>query len=182
MTAAWRSNVAKMRTRRWRSDGGGRDGSARRGRPERPRPPHRPQAFGAERAQREQGEIVARLDRLEALVSAISEHLGIEAPASQQGRAVRRGSRPGTGPVPARAQDHTVVKTVARRVLGRLKLYHAERGYGFLVSPDVPGDVFFHRSDCRTDPDSLGSSTALTFDFVEMANGQSKAVNVGPKT
>ena len=182
MTAAWRSKVAKMRTRRWRGDRAGTKRPARGGRTEDARPSHRPQAFGAERAQREQGEIVARLERLEALVSAITEHLGIEGPASRQGRVVRRGARPGAGPAPARPEDHTVVKTVARRVPGRLKLYHAERGYGFLVSPDVPGDVFFHRSDCRTDPDSLGPSTALTFDLVEMANGQSKAVNVGPKT
>jgi cold shock CspA family protein len=63
-----------------------------------------------------------------------------------------------------------------------MKLYHAERGYGFLVGPDVPGDVFFHRSDCRVDPASLEPSSAVTFDLVEMANGQTKAVNVGPKT
>ncbi len=181
MTGAWRRNVRKMRPRRWRDDGGRTDGPTRGGRSEGARPPHRPRAFAAERAP-ELGEIVARLERLEALVGAIAEHLGIEAPASRQGRVVRRGARPGAGPAPARPEDHAVVKTVARRLPGRLKVYHAERGYGFLVSPDAPGDVFFHRSDCRTDPETLGPSSVLTFDLVEMANGQSKAVNVGPKT
>lgn len=184
MTATWRSNVAKMRPRRWRGDAGRTNGSARGGRTTSARPARRPRAFGAERAQPEQGEIIARLERLEALVAAIAEHLGIEPPSSRQGRAGRGGPRPGPAPapVPARPEDHAVVKTVARRLSGRLKLYHAERGYGFLVTPDAPGDVFFHRSDCRIDPASLEASSPVTFDLVEMANGQSKAVNVGPKT
>lgn len=180
--APWRSNVAKMRPRRWRGGGGRTNGSGRGGRTESTRPPRRPRAFGAERAGAEQGEIIARLERLEALVEVIAEHLGIEPPASRQGRAGRAHPRPKPAPAPARPEDHTVVKTVARRLSGRLKLYHAERGYGFLVSTDVPGDVFFHRSDCRIDPDSLEASSPVTFDLVEMANGQSKAINVGAKT
>ena len=75
-----------------------------------------------------------------------------------------------------------MVKTLARRLSGRVKLYHQDRGYGFVVSPDVPGDIFFHRSDSRVDPASLEPSAAVTFDLAEMANGQSKAINVVPKT
>ncbi len=183
MTAAWRSNVAKMRPRRWRGDRGGTNGSARGERTERTRPPRRPRAFGAERAGAgtEQGEIIARLERLEALIAAIAAHLHIERPGSQQSRAWRSGPRPAAAQAPAGPDHHAVVKTVARRVSGRLKLYHAERGYGFVVSPDAPGDVFFHRTDCRVDPASLEPSAAVIFDVVEMANGQSKAVNLTPR-
>lgn len=115
-------------------------------------------------------------------MAAIAAHLRIEPSATRQGRAWRGGTRPGTAPAPATSKDHAVVKTVARKLSGRLKIYHAERGYGFVVSPDTPGDVFFHRSDCRIDPASLAPSAPVTFDLAEMANGQSKAVNVVPKT
>ncbi len=76
---------------------------------------------------------------------------------------------------------HAVVRTVSRRLSGRVKHYHPGRGFGFVVSPDTPGDMFFHRSDCRTDPAALEPSATVTFDLVEMANGQFKAVNVAPK-
>lgn len=179
-------NVAKTRPRRWRGDADRTSGPARGPRTDRradrPRPLERPRAFGTERARAEQGEIIARLERLEALIAAIAAHLHIERPGSPQGRGWRGGPRPAAAPAPAGPDLHAVVKTVARRLSGRLKLYHAERGYGFVVSPDLPGDVFFHRSDCRVDPGSLEPSSPLTFDLVEMANGQSKAVNVGPKT
>lgn len=170
-----------MRPRRWRQDGSRSDGGAHRGRPERTGPPRRHQAFGSGRAAVEQGEIIARLERLESLVAAIAAHLGIESRASRRDRASRGGPRPGTAPSPSTPDDHAVVKTVARRLSGRLKLYHADRGFGFVVSPDTPGDVFFHRSDCRIDPASLDPSAPVTFDLVEMANGQSKAVNLAPR-
>ncbi len=173
--------MAKMRPRRWSGDGGSTNDAASRGRREGTRPPRRPQVSAAERAGTGQGEIIARLDRLESLMAAIAAHLRIEPPASRQGRAWRGGPRPGAARAPITPEDHAVVKTVAPRLSGRLKLYHAERGYGFVVSPDTPGDVFFHRSDCRIDPASLEPSAPVTFDLVEMANGQSKAVNLAPR-
>ena len=127
---------------------------------------------------------MARLDRLESVVRAIAAHLGIEAQGPRQGGtsrseplrdAPRRDARePGSGAESA----HTIVRTVARRLSGRVKLYHPERGYGFLVSPGQAGEVFFHRSDCRTDPATLEPSAAVTFDLAEMANGHVKAVNL----
>jgi cold shock CspA family protein len=133
-------------------------------------------------------EILARLQRLESLVLAIAAHLGVEPESG--GRPPRRAG-PGPAPRPrperraaGRAEAspsggaHAVVRTVARHLGGRLKLYHADRGYGFVTSADAPEDIFFHRSDCRADPASLEPSTPVTFDLVEMANGQFKATNL----
>ena len=131
---------------------------------------------------------MARLDRLESVVRAIAAHLGIEAQGPRQGGTSRsealrdeprRDARePGSGAESA----HTIVRTVARRLSGRVKLYHPERGYGFLVSPGQAGEVFFHRSDCRTDPATLEPAAAVTFDLAEMANGHVKAVNLAPRS
>lgn len=169
-----------MRPRRWRQDGNRRERAAYRGRPERTGPPPRRPAFGSGRPGEEHGEIVARLERLESLIAAIAAHLGIEARGSRRDRAARGGPRAGSASSAGTPDDHAVVKTVARRLSGRLKLYHPDRGFGFVVSQDTPGDVFFHRSDCRIDPASLDPSAPVTFDLVEMANGQSKAVNLAP--
>ncbi|HYM91104.1 MAG TPA: cold shock domain-containing protein [bacterium] len=79
----------------------------------------------------------------------------------------------------AAGEERAVVRIVARGLTGRVKLYNALRGYGFVVSPDAPGDVFFHRSDCRIDPSTLEPGAEVAFDLVEMANGQVKAVRVG---
>jgi len=92
----------------------------------------------------------------------------------------RGGERPRPGDKGAGA--HAVVRMVARRLTGRVKHYHADRGFGFVVSSDTPEDVFFHRSDCRVDPAGLAPSDSVTFDLVEMANGQFKATNVAPRT
>lgn len=125
---------------------------------------------------------MARLDRLESVVRAIAAHLGIEAYASRQS-GTSRGEAPRDPPRRDARESgaesaHTVVRTVARRLSGRIKLYHPERGYGFVVSPGQAGEVFFHRSDCRTDPATLEPSAAVTFDLAEMANGHVKAVNL----
>ncbi len=127
---------------------------------------------------------MARLDRLESVVRAIAAHLGIEAQGPRQGGTsrsealrdvARRDAREsGSGAESA----HAIVRTVARRLSGRVKLYHPERGYGFVVSPGQAGEVFFHRSDCKTDPATLEPSAAVTFDLAEMANGHVKAVNL----
>jgi len=153
----------------------------RRGRPE--GPPTRP---NRSRPRQDHADaLIARLDRLESVVTAIAAHLGIEAQASRQGGAPR-GDAPRE---PARRDAHeagtesvhAIVRTVARRLSGRIKVYHPERGYGFVVSPGAAGEVFFHRSDCRTDPGTLAPSAAVTFDVAEMANGHVKAVNLTPR-
>ncbi len=120
---------------------------------------------------------------------AIAAHLGIDpahpvpAAREQRPRDVRRSGAPGGSEHrEADSEDaHAVVRTVARRLSGRVKQYHPERGYGFVVSPDAPGDVFFHRSDCRADPVALEPSAVVSFDLVEMANGQFKAINLAPR-
>ncbi len=83
------------------------------------------------------------------------------------------------GAAPPRA-THAVVRIVAGGLSGHMKRYNATRGYGFVVSPDATGDVFFHRSDCRADPSTLEPGAEVTFDLVEMANGQLKAVHLEP--
>jgi cold shock CspA family protein len=166
--------VAKMRPRRWRGDEARAKGTVRGA-------PRRARVLGAGGAGTEQGEIIARLERMEALIAAIAAHLRVERPGSPPGRVGRGGPRPEAARAPGGPDHHAVVKTVARRLSGRLKLYHPDRGYGFVVSPDAPGDVFFHRTDCRVDPASLEPSAAVLYDVVEMANGQSKAVNLTPR-
>jgi cold shock CspA family protein len=127
---------------------------------------------------------MARLDRLETVVRAIAAHLGIETQGPRQGGTSRSEAPRGAARGDARESGsgaesaHAIVRTVARRLSGRIKLYHPERGYGFLVSPGQAGEVFFHRSDCRTDPATLEPSAAVTFDLAEMANGHVKAVNL----
>lgn len=133
-------------------------------------------------------DIIARLERLESVVTAIAARLGIDlgrpaAPARPpRPKGARRSEvRPGDGQREAAPGGaHAVVRTVARRLSGRIKQYQPGRGYGFAVSADTPGDVFFHRSDCRVDPATLEPGAAVTFDLVEMANGQFKAVNLAP--
>jgi cold shock CspA family protein len=120
------------------------------------------------------------------VVLAIAAHLGIDTRAPRQGgtsggepprEGARRDARE-SGP----ADAHTIVRTVARRLSGRVKVYHPERGYGFVLSPGAAGEVFFHRSDCRTDPATLEPSAVVSFDLVEMANGHVKAVNLTPRS
>ena len=104
-------------------------------------------------------DLLIRLESLEAVVTAIAEHLGVRSGLAGEG--------------------HAVVRIVNRGLTGRIRLYNASRGYGFLVSSDAQGDVFFHRSDCRTDPSMLEPGTEVAFDLVQMANGQLKAVRIG---
>jgi cold shock CspA family protein len=116
------------------------------------------------------------------VVLAIAAHLGIEARAPRQGGTSAGGSpREGARPEARESRPagaHEIVRTVARRLSGRVKVYHPERGYGFVLSPGEAGEVFFHRSDCRTDPATLEPSAVVTFDLAEMANGHVKAVNL----
>ena len=117
-------------------------------------------------------DLIARLERLEATVAAIASRLGVGA---ERGPARRNAKRQAT---PDAA--HAVVRTVARGLSGRVKQYNASRGFGFAVSPDAPGDVFFHRSDCSVDPATLATGAEVVFDLVEMANGQVKAIGMAP--
>jgi cold shock CspA family protein len=125
-------------------------------------------------------DLLARLDRLEAVVMAIAEHLGVRPgrvpprpPAGRRAGAGGGWQGPGEG-------MHAVVRTVARGIMGRVKQYNTSRGFGFVLSSEAPGDVFFHRSDCRIDPSTLEPGAEVAFDLVEMANGQLKAVRLGP--
>lgn len=142
----------------------------RRARPPIERRPARP----------ETDELVARLERLETLVAAIAEHLGVRPGRLPPRRAaVRREG--GKGPEEAARAARVVAHVTAAGLTGHVKLYHASRGYGFVVSPGAAGEVFFHRSDCRVDPETLEPGAEVVFDLAEMANGRLKAIRLRPR-
>lgn len=121
-------------------------------------------------------DLVARLERLETLVAAIAEHLGVTPGRRPPRRAARRMG--GREPAEAASAAHMVAHVVAAGLEGYVKVYNALRGYGFIVSPGAAGDVFFHRSDCQVDPETLGPGAEIVFDLAEMANGQLKAIHL----
>ena len=64
---------------------------------------------------------------------------------------------------------------------GKLKMWNADRGYGF-VSDDSGGpDIFLHISALQSagiDPDNIRKGDRLTFDVESTREGKTKASNV----
>jgi len=70
---------------------------------------------------------------------------------------------------------------IALMATGTLKMWNAERGYGF-ISNDAGGpDMFLHISALQSagiDPDSIRKGERLTFDVESTREGKTRAANV----
>jgi cold shock protein len=64
---------------------------------------------------------------------------------------------------------------------GTLKMWNAERGYGFIQNGDGGPDVFLHTialQNAGIDPDSMKKGERLTFDIEPTREGKTRASNV----
>jgi cold shock protein len=63
--------------------------------------------------------------------------------------------------------------------LGRIKLWNADRGFGFIERDDGQTDAFVHISALTEGIDSLPRGARVSFDVTEDAHtGKTRAVNV----
>jgi CspA family cold shock protein len=64
---------------------------------------------------------------------------------------------------------------------GVLKMWNADRGFGFIKDDSGGPDVFVHVSELRSsgvDPDKIRVGDQLTFETVSARDGRTKAANV----
>jgi cold shock protein len=64
---------------------------------------------------------------------------------------------------------------------GTLRMWNAERGYGFIQNEEGGPDVFLHIIALRNagiDPDSMKKGERLTFDIEPTQDGRTRAGNV----
>jgi CspA family cold shock protein len=64
---------------------------------------------------------------------------------------------------------------------GTLKMWNAERGYGFIADDSGGPDMFLHISALQSagiDPDNIGKGERLTFDVESTRDGKTRASNV----
>ena len=64
---------------------------------------------------------------------------------------------------------------------GTLKMWKADRGFGFIVDDAGGPDIFLHVSALQSagiDPDNIRKSERLTFDVESSRDGRTKASNV----
>ena len=64
---------------------------------------------------------------------------------------------------------------------GTLKMWNADRGFGFVKDDSGGPDIFLHVSALQSagiDPDNLRLGEPLTFDVVSSRDGRTKASNV----
>jgi cold shock protein len=64
---------------------------------------------------------------------------------------------------------------------GKLKMWNAERGFGFIADDGGGPDIFLHISALQSagiDPDNIGKGDRLTFDVESTREGKTKASNV----
>jgi len=62
---------------------------------------------------------------------------------------------------------------------GLVKWFDAKKGYGFVVSPEVEGDVFVHYTKIQMEGfKKLETGETVTFDLVRSADGKPQADNV----
>lgn len=67
---------------------------------------------------------------------------------------------------------------------GRIKWFDAHRGFGFITSPDVDGDILLHRSILRERTRILGPGCTITVLFQPMERGlqATRIVSIDPST
>jgi cold shock CspA family protein len=64
--------------------------------------------------------------------------------------------------------------------VGRLKMWNADRGYGF-ITDDASPDMFLHINELKTagiDPDTIKVGDRFTFEVTPTRDGKTKAGNV----
>lgn len=62
---------------------------------------------------------------------------------------------------------------------GVVKWFDAKKGYGFIISPEVEGDVFVHYTKVQMEGfKKLETSEEVTFDVVRSQDGKPQADNV----
>jgi cold shock protein len=64
---------------------------------------------------------------------------------------------------------------------GRLKMWNADRGFGFIADDSGGPDVFLHATALEAagiDPDHINRGDSLTFDVEVARDGRMKASNV----
>src|ERR1019366_5068313 len=64
---------------------------------------------------------------------------------------------------------------------GKLKMWNADRGFGFIGDDSGGPDIFLHVSALQSagiDPDNIGKGERLTFDVESTREGKTKASNV----
>jgi CspA family cold shock protein len=64
---------------------------------------------------------------------------------------------------------------------GKLKMWNADRGFGFIVGDGGGADMFLHISALQSagiDPDTLSKGDRLTFDVENTRDGKTRACNV----
>jgi len=64
---------------------------------------------------------------------------------------------------------------------GKLKMWNADRGFGFIAVDGGGPDMFLHVNDLRTagiDPDKIRVGDRLTFETASTRDGKTKASNV----
>jgi cold shock protein len=64
---------------------------------------------------------------------------------------------------------------------GTLKMWNAERGYGFIVDDSGGPDMYLHISAVQSagiDPDNIRKGERLTFDVESAGDGKIRASNV----
>ena len=64
---------------------------------------------------------------------------------------------------------------------GKLKMWNAERGFGFIADDGGGTDMFLHISALQSagiDPDNLNKGDRLTFDVENTREGKTRACNV----
>jgi cold shock protein len=65
--------------------------------------------------------------------------------------------------------------------VGKLKMWNAERGFGFIADDSGGPDMFLHINELKTagiDPDQIRVGEQLTFDTASTREGKTKASNV----
>ncbi len=62
---------------------------------------------------------------------------------------------------------------------GVVKWFDAKKGYGFVVSPEVEGDVFVHYTKIQMEGfKKLETGEQVTFDVIQSSEGKPQADNV----